>query len=138
MAASNKKSLQSMTPMIVFFGLIVSIVVMLWWMSRPDKPASSASTSPSAGMASPGPASSMALPPGVSASRKLCGHDQVRSYIGKEVTEGELPEADLRELTKVLMQELEQMGAVKNGCVESEIVKALIYQMANEANQAPF
>lgn len=137
MAASKKNSVRPWTPMIAFFGLIVGIVVLLWWMSRPDKPTSSASSSPSAAMTAPGPASSMELPPGARVSRKLCGPDQVRAYIGKEVTEGELPEADLRELTKVVMGELEQMGAVKNGCVESEIVKALIYQMANEANQAP-
>lgn len=128
-----------MTPMIVFFGLIAAIVVMLWWMSRPEKPSTTAASSPSAAASAPGMDPSMVLPPGAPRpSRKLCGADQVGSYIGKEVTEGELPEADLRELTRVVMGELDHMGAVKDGCVEAEVVKALIYQMANEANQAPF
>ncbi|HQP36838.1 MAG TPA: hypothetical protein PLI95_16755 [Polyangiaceae bacterium] len=138
MAERKKSKAAANAPMIGFFAVILGVVFLLWWMSRPPPSASSAAAKTSGSAAVAGSTLPLPITPGARPSRKLCGNDQVSQYIGKELSEGELNPADLREITTVVMAELEQAGAVSNGCVESDHVKAVVYELAAESQPAPF
>jgi hypothetical protein len=131
--AEQRKSARSFGPMIAFLAVVVGVIVMLWWMSKPPSP--TGSQSPAVASASASARSAQAGPGAPSSERTLCSVDQVKKYIGSQLAAGEVPDSDLQQVASQVMTELVQAGVAQNGCVSPADVTAVLFDMSDDDNE---
>lgn len=126
MADNRIEPKKSWSPMVMFFGVVVAAVVLLWWVSRPAP----SQKSPQASQAPSALATAVNGPP--STARELCSVDQVKKFIATKLAAGEVPDSDLQQISAHLMDELTQAGRAQNGCVSPADVAGMLYALANQ------
>lgn len=139
MADKSLKPKTSWTPMVAFFGVVVGVVVLLWWMSRPAASTESTGSKSAATASAPmgpmgaGPTGAPGAPP--SMKRELCSVADVKRFIASQLASDQVPDDQLQQVAAQVMAALTQAGVAEKGCVSPADVTAALYDMVNDEDE---